>query len=227
MNQAKFYLERRDFGKAEQCFLNAKDPERAIQMYLDAKLYNEALRVAHKHVPHMVHQINEICSRGGISQNQSGDEILRSAKMWEDSRDYQKAIDRYLEITEQHFTNPDHLEEIWMNAFNISMNYAKDRVQEVVPIVGQRLVNISRFEAAGDVFESVGYFDKAADAYAKAGKWERALNCAQQVRPIELQNMLVEEIQRQKKLSLMQAGKINKIVEGGDLSGLDMLEKRG
>ena len=114
MNQAKFHLERRDFGKAEQCYLNAKDPERAIQMYLDAKLYGEALRVANKHVPHMVHQINEIYSRGGVSQGQSGDEIFRSAKMWEDSRDYQKAIDRYLEITDHHFTNQDHLEEIWM-----------------------------------------------------------------------------------------------------------------
>jgi hypothetical protein len=48
--------------------------------------------------------------------------------MWEDSRDYQKAIDRYLEITDHLIQNPDHLEEIWMNAFNIAMNYAKDRV---------------------------------------------------------------------------------------------------
>ena len=39
--------------------------------------------------------------------------------------------------------------------------------------------------------------------------------------------MLIDEIQRQKKLMLIQGGKINKIVEGGDLSGLDMLEKRG
>jgi hypothetical protein len=39
--------------------------------------------------------------------------------------------------------------------------------------------------------------------------------------------MLVDEIHRQKKLTFMQQGKINKIVEGGDLSGLDMLEKRG
>jgi len=53
----------------------------------------------------MVHQINEIYSRGGVSQGQSGDEIFRSAKMWEESRDYQKAIDRYLEITDHHFTN--------------------------------------------------------------------------------------------------------------------------
>lgn len=48
--------------------------------------------------------------------------------MWEDSRDYQKAIDRYLEITDQHFQNQDHLEEIWMNTYNLAMNYAKDRI---------------------------------------------------------------------------------------------------
>ena len=42
----KPYLERRDFGKAEQCYLNAKEPERAINMYLEGKLYGEALRVA-------------------------------------------------------------------------------------------------------------------------------------------------------------------------------------
>jgi hypothetical protein len=110
-----------------------------------------------------------------------------------------------------------------MNVFNIGMTYAKDRVQEVVPIVGSRLMGIQRWESAGEVFESVGYYDKAVEAFTKAHKWDRATNCAGQVRPIELQN----EIQRQKKLMLIQGGKINKIVEGGDLSGLDMLEKRG
>lgn len=98
--------------------------------------------------------------------------------MWEDSRDYQKAIDRYLEITDQHITNQDNLEEIWMNTFNIAMTYAKDRVQEVVPIVGSRLMSISRFESAGEVFESVGYYDKAVEAFTKAQKWDRATTCA-------------------------------------------------
>jgi intraflagellar transport protein 172 len=55
INQAKFLLERGDFGKAEQCYLNAKEPEEAIRMYLGKKLYGEALRVAEKHAPHMVH----------------------------------------------------------------------------------------------------------------------------------------------------------------------------
>jgi pentatricopeptide repeat protein len=68
MNQAKSHLEKRDFGKAEQCFLNAKEPEKAIQMYRDMKLYEEALRVA-KHCPHLIPVINEEYSRGGVTMN--------------------------------------------------------------------------------------------------------------------------------------------------------------
>ena len=33
LNQAKFYLERRDFAKSEQAYINAKEPEKAINMY--------------------------------------------------------------------------------------------------------------------------------------------------------------------------------------------------
>lgn len=83
-----------------------------------------------------------------------------------------------------------------MNAFNISMTYAKDRIQEVVPIVGSRLMGIQRFESAGEVFESVGYYDKAVESFIKSKNWDRAMSSASQVRPVELQNMLVDEIQR-------------------------------
>ena len=86
---------------------------------------------------------------------------MRSAKTWEESRDYQKAIDRYLEITENHFSNPEYLEEIWTNTFNLAMTYAKDRVQEVVAIVGERLLKIEKFAEAGEIYESVGYFERS------------------------------------------------------------------
>jgi hypothetical protein len=78
-----------------------------------------------------VHSINESYSRGPTVQNQSGSEILSSAKMWEDSRNYQKAIDRYLEITESHFSNKEMLEEIYNNCFNLAMRFDKGRVNEV------------------------------------------------------------------------------------------------
>ena len=66
------------------------------------------------------------------------------------------------------------------------MSYAKDRVQEVVSIVGARLMKIQRYDSAGDIFESVGYYEKAVDAYIECSKYDRALDCASQVRPVEL-----------------------------------------
>jgi intraflagellar transport protein 172 len=85
MNQGKSFFERRDFGKAEQCYINAKKPESAIEMYQEAQMYGDALRVAQKHAPHLVEKINENFSRGGGMQmsQQSGPEILQSGKVWE------------------------------------------------------------------------------------------------------------------------------------------------
>lgn len=226
-NQAKFYLEkRRDYAKAEQAFLNAKEPDKAINMYQEARMYGEALRVANKHAPHLVHQINENYSRGPQASNQSPDEILNSAKVWEDSRDYQKAINRYLEITENMFS-PEALEEIWSGAFNLAMTYCKDRVQDVAMTLGPRLIKINKFDSAAEIYENCGFFDKAIESYLQCQKWDRAFECAQQLRPAEMQQMWMSKIQEQKKASLIQGGKFNKLVEGGDMSGLEMLSQRG
>lgn len=42
MNQGKHYLDRKDFQKAESCFINARQPEVAIRMYLEANLPYDA-----------------------------------------------------------------------------------------------------------------------------------------------------------------------------------------
>lgn len=227
LNQAKFQLERRDFAKAEQCFINAKEPEKAINMYQEARMYGEALRVANKHAPHLVSAINENFSRGPNVAQQSGHEILSSAKNWEDNRDYQKAISRYLEITEQHFQDADKLEEIWNNCFSLAMSYAKDRVNEVAQILGERLLNISKYESAAEIYETVGNFDRAVEAYIACKKFDKAMQCAQNVRPTDMQQVMINKIQQHKKAMYINDGKLNKIVESGDMSGLDMLVQQG
>jgi len=93
----------------------------------------------------------------------------------------------------------------------------------VVSILGQRLLNIQKFESAAEIFESVLMYDKAIDAYLAVKKWDRAMDCAQQVRPMEMQQVFVQKIQERKKQSYIASNKISKIVEGGDLSGLELL----
>jgi tetratricopeptide (TPR) repeat protein len=102
--------------------------------------------------------------------------------MWEEAREYSKAIDRYMEIGEGMFP-PEHLEEIYNNCFNLAMNYAKDKIQAVVPTLGQRLMRLNRFDSAAEIFEAVGYYEKAIEAYMQCQKFDRAFECARNVRP--------------------------------------------
>lgn len=53
------------------------------------------------------------------------------------------------------------------------------------------------------------------------------MDCARQVRPAEMQNMLMTKIQEQRKSMLVQGGKFGQIVGSGDMSGLEMLCQRG
>ena len=85
------------------------------------------------------------------------------------------------------------------------------------------MLKIQRFDSAAEIYEAVGYFEKAIESYLLCQKFDRALECARQVRPQEMQAMLVNKIQEQKKSMLIQGGKFNKIVESGDMSGLEML----
>lgn len=58
-------------------------------------------------------------------------------------------------------------------------------------------------------------------------KFDRAMECAQNVRPTEMQDVLVGKIQAAKKEKYINDGKITKLVESGDMSGLEMLASRG
>jgi intraflagellar transport protein 172 len=89
------------------------------------------------------------------------------------------------------------------------------------------MLKIQKYDSAAEIYEAVGYFEKAIEAYVLVKKWDRAFECAQQVRPQEMQAMLINKIQEQKKSMLIQGGKFNKIVESGDMSGLEMLSQRG
>lgn len=46
----------------------------------------------------------------------SGDDLLQSAKLWEENRDWLRAIDTYLEIRQEHYSDPNILIDAWERA---------------------------------------------------------------------------------------------------------------
>ena len=53
------------------------------------------------------------------------------------------------------------------------------------------------------------------------------MECASNVRPMEMQDLLTSKIQAAKKDMYIADNKITKLVESGDMSGLEMLASRG
>ena len=53
----------------------------------------------------------------------SGEEIKSSARLWEESRDYNKAIDTYLELEKHHMSDHDVLVECWERAVQLALNF--------------------------------------------------------------------------------------------------------
>ena len=108
----------------------------------------------------------------------SGDDLLQSAKLWEENRDWLRAIDTYLEIKQEHYSDPNILIEAWERAVQLAMNYDKERVIEIVRTVGKRLRDIGRFENAGYGFEMVGIYEEAVACYIQDQNFNRARDCA-------------------------------------------------
>lgn len=139
--------------------MNAKCPDMMVDEYLQRKMVNEALRMAKKYVPSRVTEINSRVGKGGgggtvggtSGGGRSGAEKLKTAKIWEEQREWRKAIQAYLDLDEGDCDDHDTLEECWNTAVHLVMTHEKDKLPDVVNEVGKRLVRIKRLESAADL----------------------------------------------------------------------------
>lgn len=237
--QGEHFIEKRDFAKAEQCFIQARKPDRAIRMYTDIDQYPEALRVAKKHAPNLVNDLNDMMVRGrggagggsgsgAINSDLSGEDILRAAKMFEESREWSRAIETYLEVKQEHFSDPEILEGAWEKAVNLAMSYDKERCQDVINIVCKRLREIRRFATAGDLYESISMLDEAVNCYVAGGEFDKARGCVQQIRNPEQAGRLNDLIEKAYRAYLKKEGQAEELINHGEVNnGLMMLAQKG
>ena len=101
------------FWNAETCFVNSKQPEIMINAYRKMKMIKEAIAFAKKHIPAIVEDLVRLMIPDEQT-NINGQEMLDNARYCEDAKDYFKAVEIYLEISENHYDNLDKFEEIWL-----------------------------------------------------------------------------------------------------------------
>ena len=182
VSQARVAVERKQWLPAEGLFIKAKRPEAALKMYRDARMWNDALRVAEQYLPTKVAEVQmELLSgqgAGGGSGGASADAVINKARGFERNNDYARAIETYLSLTAQDTSNQDQLEHCWGQAAQLAINYQRHRMKDVVNTVSERLQEIGRHQAAGELHESIDDAQGAIRAYCAGRLWDKARTLA-------------------------------------------------
>lgn len=107
--------------------------------------------------------------------------IYEEAKVWEDSREYVRAMETFLEArvegVEGSLTPNEDLallEESWLAAVRIASKHVQNRYEDVALEAAGRLKELGRDGLAGDLFREVDATEEAVHCYISAGNFEKA-----------------------------------------------------
>ncbi|OQS01442.1 intraflagellar transport protein [Achlya hypogyna] len=182
--QARLWVERKDFARAEGFFLNAGKPEMALAAYMEGQMWSDAMRLARRHLPHKLGEVNMAHQRAIFSGGpKSKEELLEACEIWVSCQQYVQAIDAYLSITLEQLDNPAGLEEIWGLAVELASKHDRGRFKSVVEEVASRLLSMSMFDAAANYFKTIDKMSEALDCYLRTSNWVAAQKLCEQHAP--------------------------------------------
>ena len=225
VNQGKYFLDRKEYTKAEICFVSAKQPEYMVRIYQQEKNLQEALKFASKHAPNLVEDLQkQKIFEIPKDKKMSGPEMMENARLYEDSKEYIRAIDTYLDINEEHFQDVERLEDAWNRAVYLAMEHDKNRASEIIHSAAMKFKKIQKFTDAAVLFENMGNIDDAVTCYVACKKWDNALKIVQSIRNGDQKSKLTAMVERSMKLDLENKNDPEEMLKKfNDEKGLEML----
>ncbi|KAF1773853.1 WD40/YVTN repeat-like-containing domain [Phytophthora cactorum] len=175
--QARLWIERKEHQRAEGFFLSAGKPELALAAYLEAAMWADAVRIAKRHLPHKLMEVNMAHQRAIFS------ELMEACEMWVASQQYVQAIDAYLSISIDQISDLGELEELWAKAIELCSKHDPSRYKSIVEEVASRLLGMSRFDAAAEHFQSIDKMNEALDCFLRVNNWAAAQKLCEQHAP--------------------------------------------
>jgi intraflagellar transport protein 172 len=221
--QARVLVERKEFQRAEGLFISASKPELALQAYQEARMWQDAMRIAKRYLPHKLSEVNMAYQRAASGEGSSKEDFVSAARMWEESRQWGQAIDAYMSVTQEQLADRDALQEIWESAVKLASLHVRERYTEVAEGIAQRLMQIQKFEPAAELFKDIDRVRDAVDCYISGAAWDKARALCQTQQPD-----LLQAVEKAYSQHLLKSGNAEQLVEVGNVAdGLEILAKRG
>ena len=73
------------------------------------------------------------------------EDLLAQARTWEQSGEFSRSIDCYLQLTTQNCGNEDVLVKVWVKAVELCIKFVPSRSVDTVALVCDRLANLGKY----------------------------------------------------------------------------------
>jgi intraflagellar transport protein 172 len=180
------------------------------------------VRICKKHCPRLLSDV--IDAYGTLSSGgQTAEDILDAAKVYEETGNFSKAVDAYLQVNEQVTEDADQLEEVWNTAVELASTKCHERLPDVVAIVAKRLSMLGRHASAGELYEQIDKVREAVQSYIAAEEWPKARALAKSALP-----ELLPKIEEAYNQELIKKGEGDELIRRGNVTtALDMYARNG
>uniref|UniRef100_A0A8C2ZEP1 Intraflagellar transport protein 172 homolog n=1 Tax=Cyclopterus lumpus TaxID=8103 RepID=A0A8C2ZEP1_CYCLU len=222
VGQAKFCFEQKEFQKAEAFLLRAQRPELAVKYYKDADLWSDAMRICKEYLPNKLSMLQEEYEKETSKKGIRGVEgLLEQAKEWEQSGEHSRAVECYLKVKDD--SNTALMEKCWMKAAELSIKFLSgDRAVEVIQVVGPRLSQLKKYNAAAELYLNMNLIKEAVDVFIEGEEWNKAKRVAKELEP-----RYEDYVDQKYKEHLKNQGKVDSLVGVDVMAALDMYAERG
>lgn len=170
-----------DYITAERLYTYIGKPERALDMYKKDRLWQDALRIAEEHLPHLSNEMQTLLQESIIHKQiemTSKAQLMREARTLEKAHKFDEAIDVYLHCQSHGLSDSD-LEELWDNAISLVNAKRPERISDVSKEVSSRLCEVGLFSKAAEVLFQSNQVDSAVRILVQVKNWEQAKIYAQ------------------------------------------------
>lgn len=185
IGQAKLSFEQQDFQQAEAYLLRAQRADLAIKYYRDAKLWQDALRIAKEYAPNKLGALQAEYDQEMASKGPGGAEgMYKQALEWEGQGEYTQAISTYCKITSDMTSDIRLLDKCWSKAAELALKFlSQDKATRVVGMVAPRLIQIQKHSKAAEFYLSVDLVKEAVDSLIQAQDYQKAKRVAKEFAP--------------------------------------------
>ena len=224
VGQAKVAFEAGNFTKFESLLLRAQRPELAVKQYRDTDMWPEALRVCKEYLPHKLPALQDEYDRVSLANSSSNvDALLAQARQWEETGEYERAVDCYLKVNRTNTNNATTMATAWTKAAELAIKFLdSDKAIDVAQTAGPMLVEVGRHNAAAQLYMGVEMIKEAVDAFISAQEWGKARKVAKELEP-----RLESYVDQRYKDFLKNEGKAEQLASVDLISALDMYVDQG